>query len=277
MTELMKTNETATLLHKLKVSRGLHKLKIARGRHWDHLELLELIDATGSISSAATAMGMSYKAAWEAVESINNLSEQPLVERKAGGQKGGGTTLTTYGRRVVGAYRRLEQEREQILKALGSVIDDFDEYYHLIRRYDMKTSARNQFLGKVKSVKLGAINAEVIMDIGGGDALVAVITNESVEHLKLEIGSEVYALVKAPWVILTTSEDCKTSARNELHGTVVRCLPGEVNTEVILELPGGKVMSAIVTSESVKNLGIKVGVKACALIKASHVILAVNA
>ena len=49
MAELMETNEATTLLHKLKISRGLHKLKIARGRHWDHLELLELIDATGSI------------------------------------------------------------------------------------------------------------------------------------------------------------------------------------------------------------------------------------
>jgi molybdate transport system regulatory protein len=255
----------------------LPKLKIARGRRWDHLELLERIDATGSISAAASAMGMSYKAAWEAVESINNLSMQPLVERKAGGQKGGGTTLTLYGRRVVGAYRRIEQEREQILKSLGNTSDDFDEYYHLIRRYDLKTSARNQFLGRVKSVKSGAVNAEVIVDIGGGDALVAVVTNESVEHLKLEVGSEVYALVKATWVILTASEGCKTSARNELRGTVVRCLPGEVNTEVILELPGGKVVSAIATSESIRNLGLEVGVRACALIKASHVILAVNA
>jgi len=268
MAELMETNETATLLP---------KLKIARGRRWDHLELLERIDATGSISSAASAMGMSYKAAWEAVESINNLSEQPLVERKAGGQKGGGTTLTTYGRRVVGAYRRIEQEREQILKSLGGIVDDFDEYYHLIRRYDLKTSARNQFLGKVKSLKLGTVNAEVIVDIGGGDTLVAVITNESVEHLKLEVGSEVYALIKAPWVILTTSEDCKTSARNELRGTVVRCQEGAVNGEVIIELAGGKTVSAIVTNDSIKTLGLKVGVKACALIKASHVILAVNA
>ncbi len=268
MTELMEPNETTTLLP---------KLRIARGRRWDHLELLERIDATGSISSAANAMGISYKTAWEAVDSINNLSEQPLVERKAGGQKGGGTTLTTYGRRVVGAYRRIEQEREQILKSLGSTLDNFDEYYHLIRRYDMKTSARNQFFGKVKSVKLGAVNSEVLMEIGGGDTLVAVITNESVEHLKLEVGSEVYALIKAPWVILTTSEDCKTSARNELCGTVVRCQEGAVNGEVIIELAGGKTVTAIVTNDSIQTLGLKVGVKACALIKASHIILAVNA
>ena len=268
MTELLETNETTTLLP---------KLKIAKGRRWDHLELLERIDATGSISSAATAMGMSYKSAWQAVEAINNLSEQPLVERKTGGQKGGGTTLTNYGRRVVGAYRRLELEQAQILKALGSAIDDFDEYYHLIRRYDMKTSARNQFAGKVKNVKMGAVNAEVIVDVGGGSTLVAVITNESVEHLKLEIGSEVYALVKAPWVIVATSEGCKTSARNELHGTVVRCQEGAVNGEVIIELPGGKSVAAIVTNDSIESMGLKVGVKASALIKASHVILAVNA
>jgi molybdate transport system regulatory protein len=253
------------------------KLKIARGRRWDHLELLERIDATGSISAAASAMGMSYKAAWEAVEAINNLSEQPLVERKTGGQKGGGTTLTVYGRRVAGAYRRLEQEREQVMKKLAEVMDDFDEYYHLIRRFDMKTSARNQFLGTVKSVKLGAINAEVVLDIGGGQMLAAVITNESVNHLGLKVGSEAYALIKAPWVIVTTSDGFKTSARNELHGTVVRCQEGAVNGEVIIELSGGKSVAAIVTNDSIKNLGLKEGVKAAALIKASHVILAVNA
>ncbi|MBU1427154.1 MAG: TOBE domain-containing protein [Gammaproteobacteria bacterium] len=253
------------------------KLKIAKGRRWDHLELLERIDATGSITAAASAMGMSYKAAWEAVEAINNLSEQPLVERKTGGSKGGGTTLTVYGRRVAGAYRRLEQEREQVLKKLAAVMDDFDEYYHLIRRFDMKTSARNQFLGTVKSIKLGAINAEVVLEIGGGDMLAAVITNESVNHLGLKIGSEAYALIKAPWVIVTTSDGFKTSARNELHGTVVRCQEGAVNGEVIIELSGGKSVAAIVTNDSIKSLGLKEGVKAAALIKASHVILAVNA
>lgn len=252
-------------------------LKIARGRRWDHLELLERIDTTGSISAAANAMGMSYKAAWEAVEAINNLSDQPLVERKTGGQKGGGTTLTAYGRRVMGVYRRLEQERELMLKQLALAGDDFDEYYHLIRRFDLKTSARNQFLGTVKSIKLGAVNAEVVLDIGGGQALAAIITNESVNHLGLRVGSEAYALVKAPWVIVTTSGDFKTSARNELHGTVVRCQEGAVNGEVIIELAGGKSVAAIVTNESIKSLGLKEGVKATALIKASHIILAVNA
>lgn len=268
MIKPMETKEAAALLP---------KLKIAQGRRWDHLELLERIDATGSISAAASDMGMSYKSAWQAVESINNLSEQPLVERKTGGQKGGGTTLTAYGRRVVGAYRRLEFEQAQILRALGNATDNFDEYYRLIRKYDMKTSARNQFAGKVKNVKVGAVNAEVVVDIGGGNTLVAVITNESVQHLGLKTGTEVHALIKAPWVIVTTSEGCRTSARNELHGTVVRCQEGAVNGEVIIELAGGKSIAAIVTNDSIESMGLKVGVKVAALIKASHIILAVNA
>lgn len=249
----------------------------SRGRRWDHLELLERIDSSGSISTAANDMGMSYKAAWQAVEAMNNLSEQPLVERQAGGRHGGGTCLTTYGRRVVGAYRRLEKEREKVLAALGQIMDDFEQYYQIVRRFDMKTSARNQYLGKVVSVKSGPINAEVILDIGGGDELAAVITQNSAAHLGLQPGVEAYALIKAPWVILTTDENFKTSARNRLCGTVVRCHVGAVTAEVVIELPGGKFVVSTITNDSVEELGLAEGKRACALIKASHVILAVPA
>lgn len=259
------------------VEGGIPNLKLAKGRRWDLLGLLEHIDTTGSITAAASAIGISYKTAWEAVEEINNLSDKPLVERKTGGKGGGGTTLTSCGRRVLVVYRRLEQEREQLLKKLALTVDNFDDYYHLIRRFDMKTSARNQFFGTVKNIQVGAVNAEVILDIGGGSSLAAVITNKSLEHLGLAVGADAYALVKAPWVIVTTSEDFKTSARNELHGTVVKCTEGAINGEVIIELPGGKTVAAVVTNDSIKSLGLKEGVKACALIKASHIILAVTA
>ena len=250
---------------------------LARGRRWDHFELLERIDASGSISSAASAMGMSYKAAWQAVEAMNNLSELPVVERQTGGKHGGGTRLTTYGRRLVVAYRGLEKEREKVLAALGKIMDDFEQYYQLIRRFDMKTSARNQFLGKVINVKHGPISAEVTLDIGGGDVLTAVITNDSAEQLALQPGAEAYALIKAPWVIVTTEEGIKTSAHNNLRGTVVRCQEGAINAEIVIELPGGKLVVATVTNESVHELGLAEGRQVTALIKASHIILAVPA
>jgi molybdate transport system regulatory protein len=247
---------------------------LGRGRRWDHLELLERIDSCGSISGAASAMGMS-SAAWQAV------GEQHV--RATGGRAPGRRPPwrrhqpDDHSQRVVGAYRRLEKEREKVLAALGQIMDDFEQYYQIVRRFDMKTSARNQFLGRVKSVKHGPVNAEVILDIGGGDELAAVITEDSAEHLALEPGAEAYALVKAPWVIVTTDESLKTSARNRLCGTVVRCQEGAINAEVVIELPGGKLVVATITNDSARELGLAEGRRACALIKASHVILAIPA
>ncbi|WP_228291533.1 TOBE domain-containing protein [Thiothrix litoralis] len=250
---------------------------LRHGRRWDYLELLERIDATGSISAASKAMGMSYKAAWEAVLMVNNLSEEPVVERQAGGQHGGGTNLTAYGRRMVMVYRHLEKEHARILSQLGQVADNFEQYFQLIRKFDMQTSSRNQFLGTVTKVTNGPINSEVILDIGGGDELVAVITHNSVDHLGLAPGVQAYALVKAPWVILAKDDGkIKTSARNNLRGTIVSLQEGAVNAEVIIELPGGKTVTAIITNDSVQDMELKVGDKACALIKASHIIIAVS-
>lgn len=142
----------------------------------------------------------------------------------------------------------------------------------------MKTSARNEFSGTVKAIVRGSINSEVVLDIGGGTEIVSVITNESVAALGLAQGMTAYALIKAPWVILAAAEDgLRVSARNCLRGEVVAVDEGAVNSEVVLQLPGGKRLTAVVTKESVAALGFKPGSPALALVKASHVIVAVNA
>lgn len=263
--------ETGTSASALRLLAGQDS-KRSKGR----IELLEKIAETGSISAAARALGLSYKAAWEAVDAMNNLSHAPLLERVAGGKHGGGTALTQRGREVVAAFGRMEAVYGEFLATLKGQ-EGFEHFLKSLWRSNMQTSARNQFFGRVLSVKIGAVNAEVILDIGGSDQLAAIITNESVESLALKPGVEAYALIKAPWVILTTDDSMKTSARNRLCGTVVRCQEGAVNGEVIIELPGGKTVAAIVTNDSIQSLGLKEGVRACALIKASHIILAVAA
>ena len=72
--------------------------------------LLEAIAEKGSISQAAKSMGMSYKRAWQLVEDMNALSEQPYVTTETGGAHGGGTRLTERGLRAIQTYRKLEQE-----------------------------------------------------------------------------------------------------------------------------------------------------------------------
>jgi molybdate transport system regulatory protein len=140
----------------------------------------------------------------------------------------------------------------------------------------MKVSARNVFEGQISAIQPGAVNAEIEVLTAGGDTLIAIVTSGSVTSLGLTVGSKVAALVKAPWVILAaTDSGLRFSARNQLKGTVSELIKGGVNTEVALTLAGGSKVYAVVTNESVAELGLAPGVAATAIIKASHVILAV--
>lgn len=240
------------------------------------IALLERIGATGSIAQAARSMGMSYKAAWDAVEAMNNLADRPLVARAAGGKGGGGTQLTDYGRQVVTGYRLMEAEHRRFLARLAATMQNFDQIHHLLRAISMKTSARNQFRGRVSSLEKGAVNSEVKLDLGEGLEVFAIITNEAVDDLGLAVGKEAVALIKASFVLLSPDETLRTSARNRLCGTVREVIPGAVNTEVKLDLPGRRAITAIITRDAQSELGFAPGQRACALIKASHVVLAVN-
>ncbi|MBK1702537.1 TOBE domain-containing protein [Thiococcus pfennigii] len=240
------------------------------------IELLRRIGETGSISRAAKAMQISYKHAWDTVDAMNNLAERPLVRRQAGGRHGGGTELTDEGRRLIVVYETAAREHQRFLARLREGLRDFDRFHSLIGAMKMKVSARNHLRGVVRTIKAGPVNAEVTLDLNG-TPLVAVVTQESVQSLGLAPGGEVYALIKASFVILTTGDGgLKTSARNRLCGTVERITEGTVNTEVVLALDGGVHLTAVVTTGSLRALGLAEGALACALIKAPHVILAVD-
>lgn len=240
------------------------------------IELLEYIDECGSISQAAKRMGMSYKTAWDSVEAMNNLADRPLVVRATGGKGGGGTLLTDYGRQVITGYRLMEAEHQHFLARMEAGMQDFGEINNLLKAINMKTSARNQFRGQISYLEVGAVNSEVKVDLGEGLEICAIVTNASVEDLDLRVGKETLVLIKSSFVLLSPDDGLRLSARNRLCGTVQEVIPGAVNAEVKLALPGGRVLTAIITQQSLKNLGFTPGQRACALIKASHVILAVN-
>ena len=142
----------------------------------------------------------------------------------------------------------------------------------------MKVSARNVFKGPITALVDGAVNAEVEITLAGGDKIVAIVTEGSVKSLGLAVGKEAVAYVKAPWVmVLTGDADIHFSARNQLTCMVAQLTRGAINSEVSIKLAGGTVVYAVITNEAVLELGLKEGVKATALIKASHVILGVPA
>lgn len=238
--------------------------------------LLEEIDLCGSINQAAKSVGMSYKAAWEKIENINNLSPEPLISRQVGGSGGGGTVLTEAGHAFIKRAHLLQREFTSFLNFFYFSPDEAFNTLKTLRRMEMKISARNVWLGNVAQIEKGAVNSVVTVALKGQDTIVSVITDNSVQRLGLEPGSEVLAIVKAPSVMLGLEVDrAKISARNILEGTVNRVVPGVVNDEVIIDLAGGNTVTSILTSESVRRLGVRAGMQIAAVIKASDVLLAI--
>ncbi|MEF3169403.1 MAG: winged helix-turn-helix domain-containing protein [Deltaproteobacteria bacterium] len=113
------------------VKRGRY---VIRGRIWiegddgtflgyGRVELLERIERFGSISQAARSMNMSYRHAWELVDSINRQAKSPLVETSVGGRKGGGARLTERGRKAVDSFRALYEAFREFLRSKAEGLD----------------------------------------------------------------------------------------------------------------------------------------------------------
>jgi molybdate transport system regulatory protein len=246
------------------------------------IALLEAIARHGSIARAAKARSMSYKAAWEAVDDMNNLSSEPLLSRNAGGARGGGSILTTHGHRLIAFYRALEREQQAALGRLQQGLaampeTDLAAYRQLLERFTMQSSARNQFVGTVDAIHADPVEAQVRVVLAPGMLLSAVVTVESVERMNLKVGRTVHALVKSSSVMLAVGAAEQFSALNRLPGQVTRVLRGPVNSEVTLQSAGQRLqIAAVITDESVSRLRLRVGSPATALFKASSVVLAVT-
>jgi molybdate transport system regulatory protein len=239
------------------------------------LALLDAVDRTGSISGAARDCGVTYKAAWDAVDAMNNLAPQPMVVARHGGAHGGGADVTDYGRRVLAG---LHQLHDVLGKVFAELTTDPHDALQFIRSLRMRTSARNALHGVVESIRHDNVECEVSLRLQGDDRLHAVITRASADALQLVPGTEVTALIKASWLLLAAEgEGLRTSARNRLCGVIEAIEAGQVNAEIRLRLDGGNSLVAVITAASLASLGFQVGQRVCALVKASHVVLAVNA
>jgi len=244
---------------------GLPRVALAR------MALVQAIGELGSISAAARQVGLSYKGAWDAVQALNNLFDGPLVEAAPGGSGGGQASLTPRGAAALSAFRRMQAEMDTALAKLEGTLDA-DVFWSL----GMKTSARNALRGTVARVTGGAVNTEVALRVAERLEIVAVVTSHSVEDLGLREGVAAIALIKSSFIVLAKGEGLRTSARNQIAGVVASREDGAVSSEVRLDIGGGKSLTATITLESAEVLEIAPGDAITALIKAPHVILAVE-
>ncbi|MFZ8577670.1 TOBE domain-containing protein [Klebsiella quasipneumoniae] len=211
------------------------------------IALLKQIDQTGSISQGAKHAGISYKSAWDAINEMNQLSEQPLVDRATGGKGGGGAVLTRYGQRLIQLYDLLAQIQQKAFDVLSD--DDalpLDSLLAAISRFSLQTSARNQWFGT--------------------------ITAQSAEKLGLDEGQEVLVLLKAPWVGITLDPAVARQAENQLSGRISHIECGSGQCEVLMTLADGQTLCA--TLPQAQTSGLTEGTEAIAYFNADRIILA---
>lgn len=219
------------------------------------IALLQHIAEQGSITRAAKSAGLSYKAAWDAIDELNNLAQKPLVERSVGGRGGGGAKLSAEGERVLRLYQRLQVLQTQLLDTPEESND-----LALLSRLMLRTSARNQLHGQVSSITPFGRNDLIRLTLAGGLSVDAQITHDSTLRLELHTGTDVFALIKASWLELLTPDQAETSGHNCLSGKIDEILDGEDGpSEVRICLLNSQTLCAVAEPSHIHALQLKVG------------------
>ncbi len=237
------------------------------------IELLEQIATHGSISAAAKAMKMSYKAAWDAVNEMNNLSDAPIVQRETGGKGGGGTVLTEKGRSTIALYKELETMQEHFWASLENVSSDVTQLAAFANRMTLRTSARNQLLGSVSAITKSPLGADVTLQLSGGEEVHVAITRRSLEEMAIEKGTSLFVILKSSWI--TLCKEREEGKSNTLPCRLDEVLSDSTSVEVTATLEGGNTLTIAMKPESFEALGLHEGDQAWACFEASNALLAI--
>lgn len=233
------------------------------------IDVLRRIHETGSISEAARSARVSYKAAWQAIETLGNLAGSPLVEKAVGGSHGGGTILTPTGLMVLELTQRLNLAKERVL---AEYAQELTPDVLPVGTSTLRTSMRNQFPVTIKRISRGPAMVRITLQIDDKNALKASLTQESSQLLGLSEGDRVLALCKATAVeiaVRITTSDIR-NAHNIVTGTVIRMTRAAKGGEVTLRLSGGASLVGFCHA----GHGLKLGEEAQALIPAQAIVVA---
>jgi molybdate transport system regulatory protein len=228
---------------------GLELSLLRDGKHMfgpERFELLRQIQTLGSIAAAAQATGVSYRTAWAAVLTLNNLAGEPLVERSKGGAKGGGATLTASGRRLLETYARLQARQQAFFDWMAQASGgEFSDYLALLARLNLRTSARNQLVGRVEHAEGDGPQATLHVRLMNEQSIRARVSRRSVDDLNLSRGATVVALFKASAVSVIEPVAPLPGDTNALAGTLQSLEHGGGHSELALALPGGYTIHAL--------------------------------
>ena len=202
------------------------------------IDILRQIGELGSISKAARAVGVSYKAAWQAVDTLTNLAGVALLERVVGGRGGGGAKLTEAGTQLLVAAQALKSARAQAVEHVQGTSDMPAE---TAARLAVRTSMRNQWPCIVTDMNVQGQIVMVTLQAAASERFLvrARITRESAELWGLHRGIAVQALCKATAVHAAVMGADALESENCWAGLVTRISRGSLGDEISAKLDGG--------------------------------------
>ena len=212
---------------------------------------------------------MSYKAAWQAIDTLTNLAGGVLVDSSVGGAGGGGARLTDAGRRLLAAADEITKARRQVLARLAGRKGAGIQLAG-VAALGLRTSMRNQLPCTVKALAASGPMVRVEMLLPDGTALASRITRESAELLALAPGLAVIALCKATAVRIGASFAIG-EGRNQFSGRVARMSRASGSAEVTLEMDSGLNLVGFADAAS----GLKTGSAAVAEVDEAAVVISV--
>jgi molybdate transport system regulatory protein len=229
------------------------------------LDILRRIGEKGSISEAARSAGVSYKAAWQALETLSNLAGTPLVEKAVGGAGGGGARLTAAGEQLLRASEQMQAARKALMDNLES--DESTQAPNLAA-LNLRTSMRNQLPCTIKALKKQGASIRVELALADGTSLYSRITRESAELLELKQGMSALALWKATAANVARHAEPR-AGYNLLPGTVSRASARD--EEIALQLAGGLQVVGFAGASH----GLKAGQPALVSLEESAIVIAI--
>jgi molybdate transport system regulatory protein len=246
------------------------------------IDILRLVGESGSISQAAREAKVSYKAAWQAIDTLTNLAGVALVERAVGGAGGGGASITAAGQKLLAIARLLNDTRSQVLASFTADELLLPRALPVLANMGVRTSMRNQLPCQVEKLVCKGQVVRVYLRLADQALLVSRITKASAELLGLKKGQQVLALCKAtavvvmPWPAKAAAPGQNLSLSQSSHGVpgqAVRISRGAAGDEVSLQLDAGLQLVGFAAAGS----GLKTGARVQALVDESALVIALAA
>ncbi|MFB2659808.1 TOBE domain-containing protein [Shewanella mangrovisoli] len=235
------------------------------------IALLCQVANTGSISQGAKLAGISYKAAWDAINEMNTTMPEPVVSSEKGGKGGGGAKLTEFGERLLKVYSITSQVQEMALSALLDDSVDMHSLLDVMAHFSLKTSARNQLTARIHSIEPLGLNDNLKVTLAGGQQIQISVTHASYQRLQLALNQSILLLFKAPAV--TASRDaCLSVGQNCVSGHLLSVTELADKAELAIEIGGKDIIYSVMPLADIQTL--KVGEPCFACFDATQVIVA---